>query len=98
MSHNLTIYPYLIQVALTSYLGDRSDQDLKDIVLNPKPDGAKRYPIRVIVIGIPNGLNSIIHELYVKQFAQVYEWSTAIRAGQPGEVMKTMARCFVVNS
>ena len=98
MLHNLTIQPYFLQTPTVSFLGDRLDPEFSELILPTTPDAYNRYPIRVIVIGIPPGVTSIIHELYTKQFAQVYEWSSGIQAGQPGEIMKVMTRYFVMNS
>ena len=97
MLHNFTISPYLIQTTPANFLADKEQQGFGDLIFAPSPDGSDRYPIRVLIIGIPDGVNSIIHELYVKHFAQVYEWSPAIKANQSGEIMKVMTRYYVMH-
>ena len=98
MLHNFTTNPYLIQAKSTSFLVDEGNPGLPDFVLKPTPGDPNRYPVRILIIGIPDGVTSVIYELYLKEFAQTSEWSPAIKVGQPGEIMKVMTRYVVINS
>ena len=91
--------PYFIQVSAINFLGDNQGKSPPpDLIFMPKPGEGNHYPIRVLLIGIPDGVNSTINDLYLRRFAQVYDWSPAIKAPYPGEIMRVTTKDFVVNS
>ena len=67
-----------------------------DLIFIPSPENGDRYPIRLLAIGIPPGVNSVIGELHVKHFADMALWSPAMKVQQPGEVMRFMTRYFLM--
>src|SRR4028119_1518563 len=50
----------------------------------PQPD---REPVKMLLIGSPKAVRSIIHILYCLGFASVSEWSPLQQAQKPGEVI-----------
>ncbi|MEG4849955.1 peptide ABC transporter substrate-binding protein [Microcoleus sp. B5-D4] len=55
----------------------------------PPPD---REPVKILLIGSPKAVRSIIHILYCLGFASVSEWSPLQPAQKPGEVMSILMR------
>ena len=55
----------------------------------PQPD---REPVKILLIGSPKAVRSIIHILYCLGFASVSEWSPLQPAQKPGEVMSILMR------
>jgi hypothetical protein len=55
----------------------------------PQPD---REPVKILLIGSPKAVRSIIHLLYCLGFASVGEWSPLQPAQKPGEVMSILMR------
>jgi hypothetical protein len=55
----------------------------------PQPD---REPVKILLIGSPKAVRSIIHVLYCLGFACVSEWSPLQQAQKPGEVMSILIR------
>ncbi|MBD2257820.1 hypothetical protein [Pseudanabaena sp. FACHB-2040] len=63
----------------------------------PKPD---REPVKILVIGSKEAINSIIHTLHYHRFAEVFEWTDYLPAPtperplqtRPGEVMKALVK------
>ena len=89
--------PYHISNLITSFRQDTENLHLPDLIFTPAPINGDRYPIRVLVIGIPPGVNCVIGDMHAKRFADIGLWSPALRAHHPGEVMKVMTRYFVMN-
>jgi hypothetical protein len=55
----------------------------------PQPD---REPVKILLIGSPKAVRSIIHILYRLGFASVSEWIPLQPAQKPGEVMSILMR------
>jgi hypothetical protein len=55
----------------------------------PQPD---REPVKILLIGSPKAVRSIIHILYSLGFASVSDWSPLQPAQKPGEVMSILMR------
>ena len=91
---NQTIYP--ISNLITGFRDDRGDKNPPDLIFTPGNSNGDRYPIRVLVIGIPDGVNSVIGELQVKHFADMAVWSPGLKSQHPGEIMRFMTRYFVM--
>ena len=89
--------PHPSEDTATSFLSGGGDNNPPDLIFVPKPGDDNRYPIRLLAIGIPQGVNSTIHELHVRRFAEVAAWSPPLKARHPGEIMKVMTRYFVMN-
>ena len=87
---------YLPSNLVTSFRDDGGDKNIPDLIFTPGNSNGDRYPIRVLLIGIPNGVNGVIHELHVRKFAEVAAWSPSLKARYPGEIMKVMTRYFVM--
>lgn len=51
-----------------------------------------KQPIRILVCGIPSGVNLIIHQLHLRQFAEVGEWSPPLPSPIAGEVIRILVR------
>ena len=98
MLQTLTINPQGFNELGTSLLVDPPQAKLPDIFFTPYPTRPNYYPIRIFVIGIPEGVESIVHELYRREFAQVNEWSRQLPARHPGEIMRIMTRDFLLQS
>ena len=92
---NQTIYP--ISNLITGFCEDGGGKNPPDLIFTPGNSNGDRYPIRVLVIGIPDGVNSVIGELQVKHFADMAVWSPGLKSKHPGEIMKVMTRYFVMN-
>ena len=98
MLHSLTISPQLTQARGIGFLEDKSTEGLPNLFFTPYPTRPNYYPIRIFVIGIPEGVDSIVHDLYLCRFSQVTEWSRALTARHPGEIMRVMTRDFLLRT
>ena len=88
----------LISIPVSSVLAGGQGTGIPDFIYNPAPGEGDRYPIRLLAMGIPYGVNQVIHELHVRGFAEVGAWSPAIRAQNPEEIIRVMTRYIVMNS
>ena len=90
--------PHPMEDTAIAFQSDGGDTNPPDIIFVPTPENGNRYPIRLLAIGIPPGVNSVIHQLHVKHFAEVSAWSPAMKSRHPGEIMRVMTQYFVMNS
>ena len=51
-----------------------------------------RETVKVMVIGSPRAVENTIRVLYLRGFAELYEWSPMQPTQNPGEVMSLMRR------
>ncbi|MEG4146095.1 hypothetical protein [Microcoleus sp. Pol12B5] len=51
-----------------------------------------KQPIRLLICGIPKGVESIINLLHVLGFAEFGEWSPPLQSPLAGEVMRILTR------
>ena len=98
MLQKLTYSPFLTEALGVNFLVDPPGEDIPKLIFTPSSSRPNHYPIRILVIGIPQGVDSIVNELYIRRFAQVYEWSRPIPSRYPGEIMRVMTRDFVMTS
>ena len=94
----LTINPQPTEARGINFLEDKSPEGLPNLFFTPYPTRPNYYPIRIFVIGIPDGVNSTVNDLYLCRFAQVHEWSRPLPARHPGEIMRVMTRDFLLSS
>ena len=88
--------PHPIEDTAVAFRKDGGNTNPPDLIFIPQPENGDRYPIRLLAIGIPPGVNSVIHQLHIKQFAEVAAWSPAMKSRHPGEIMKIMTQYFVM--
>ena len=88
--------PHPIEDTAVAFRKDGGNTNPPDLIFIPKSENGDRYPIRLLAIGIPPGVNSVIHQLHIKQFAEVAAWSPAMKSRHPGEIMKVMTQYFVM--
>ena len=86
---------YQSQISPVNYLEGKKGQNTPNIIITPTKESGDRYPIVISLRGIPEGVKSVIDDLYVCRFAQVYDWSPAIKAPKPGEIIKVTTKYFV---
>ena len=98
MLHSLTISPQPTEARGISFLEDQPTEGLPNLFFTPYPTRPNYYPIRIFVIGIPEGVNSIVNDLYLCRFSQVTEWSRPLPARYPGEIMRVMTRDFLLRA
>ena len=88
----------LISSPVSSFLTGGGGTGVPDLIYTPAPGGDNRYPIRLLAMGIPYGVTSVINELHVRGFAEVAAWSPPMRAQNPDEIIRVMTRHIVMNS
>ena len=98
MLQTFTIDPQLTEASVSSFLEGKSTEGLPNLFFTPYPTRPNYYPIRIFVIGIPEGVNSIVQDLYLCRFSQVHEWSRPLTARYPGEIMRVMTRDFLLRT
>ncbi len=75
------------------FLADTSQTPTLPVSSNtPSEPSPRREPIKVLVIGSPQGVNSTIYNLYSRGFAEVTAWSPLQPTSSPGEVMSVLRR------
>ena len=90
--------PYHTQLPALNFLEGKGEQGTPNLIITPEKGQGDRYPVIIAVTSIPDGVTSIIKDLHARRFAQVYEWSPAIKAPKPGEITRITTRYFVINS
>ncbi len=60
------------------------------------PEG--RVPIRILICGVEEGVNSTIHELHVKKFSEVVLWTPPLPSVNEGEIIRMLTRHFKPSS
>jgi hypothetical protein len=58
---------------------------------SPEPTST-REPVKILLIGSPKGVNTMIHTLYRLRFASVTQWSPLQPTANPGEVVSLLIR------
>jgi hypothetical protein len=58
---------------------------------SPEPTSS-REPVKILLIGSPKGVNTMIHTLYRLRFASVTQWSPLQPTANPGEVVSLLIR------
>ncbi len=58
---------------------------------SPEPTST-REPVKILLIGSPKGVNTMIHTLYRLRFASVTQWSPLQPTANPGEVVSMLIR------
>ncbi|MCU0542228.1 MAG: hypothetical protein MUE44_08545 [Oscillatoriaceae cyanobacterium Prado104] len=72
-----------------------TSKSVPELLQEKVPDvPANKKPVRLIVCGLPKGVDSIIHQLYVKDVAEVWEWSPPIPSPVRGEIIRILTRYF----
>lgn len=51
-----------------------------------------RDKVRIMVMGSPEGVDSIVKSLHVLRFAEMKEWSNSLPTGRAGEVMRILTK------
>ncbi|MEG4320360.1 MULTISPECIES: hypothetical protein [unclassified Microcoleus] len=51
-----------------------------------------KQPIRLLICGIPKGVDSIVNLLHVLGFAEVGEWSPPLPSPIAGEIIRILTR------
>lgn len=59
---------------------------------DPKPAKRSREAVRVLVVGSRQGITSIVHDLYQKDFAQIDEWSDLQPEPNTGQLMRVLTK------
>ena len=77
---------------------DKQGVDLPNLIFAPSPSRPNRRPMKLLAMGYQDDVNSVIHELYRRGFAEVSQWSRPIRARHPQEIIRVLTRYFVINS
>ena len=77
----------------------RSDSILSGV--NLESEGSEREPVRIVLIGSRKAVKEQMNQFYLKQMAEVDEWSTLLSAPNPlvltlksGDVMAILTRWY----
>jgi hypothetical protein len=84
---------------ITSKTGwENREKTVPELLQAPIPDApAGKQPIRILVCGVPNGVNRVIHQLHLLGFAEVGEWSLALPSPIAGEVIRILVRYYLAD-
>ncbi|MGD1929259.1 MAG: hypothetical protein ACFB12_10135 [Leptolyngbyaceae cyanobacterium] len=67
----------------------RKDAAVTQVQL-PQENG--REKVRIMVLGSPEGVDSIVKSLHKLRFAEMKEWSNPLPTGRAGEVMRILTK------
>ena len=56
------------------------------------PQESGREKVRIMVLGSPEGVDSIVKSLHKLRFAEMKEWSNPLPTGRAGEVMRILTK------
>ena len=59
------------------------------------PQEGGRDKVRIMVLGSPEGVDSIVKSLHVLRFAEMKEWSNPLPTGRTGEVMRILTKTIL---
>ncbi|MEA5597328.1 hypothetical protein [Rivularia sp. UHCC 0363] len=69
---------------------------IPELLQAPIPDAPSgKQPIRILVCGLPNGVNRVVHQLHLLGFAEASEWSPALPSPIAGEVIRILVRYHI---
>ena len=75
------------------FIPDASETPAVPVTPSPSPEPtSNREPVKILLIGSPKGVNTMIHTLYRLRFASVREWSPLQPTANPGEVVSILKR------
>jgi hypothetical protein len=74
-------------------ISPKSVPDLLRASLPTAPEGEQ--PVRVLICGIPSGVEQMVHQLYLRGFAQVGEWSPPLPSPLEGEIIRILVRYWM---
>ena len=80
------------------FLPNRSEFPSTEVSIqaSTEPVSGKEF-IKIMVIGSPKGISSIIKTLHRLRFADVREWSPPIPYGTSGEMMSLLRRQIILD-
>ncbi|MBD2090292.1 hypothetical protein H6F67_10550 [Microcoleus sp. FACHB-1515] len=52
----------------------------------------RREAVRIIVVGSDPAITNIIYTLFVKEFAEIYEWSDSLPEPNTGKLMRVVTK------
>lgn len=88
-----------MNLTVQNFLSDASEHPDVRFSLDIYPSrSSEREPVRILLLGSQQGVNTIIHTLHHLRFAEVFEWSRDLPApmhpitARPGEVMKILTK------
>ncbi|NJO78915.1 MAG: hypothetical protein HC827_10595 [Cyanobacteria bacterium RM1_2_2] len=68
---------------------------VSDLLRAPIPDApVGKFPVRILVCGIPEGVNQVVYQLHLLGFAEVGAWSPPLPSPITGEVIRILTRYF----
>jgi hypothetical protein len=68
---------------------------VSELLRAPIPDApVGKYPVRILVCGIPEGVNQVVYRLHLLGFAEVGAWSPPLPSPISGEVIRIMTQYF----
>lgn len=82
---------------MTSFI---ANAETKATVVFPgfsKETSPNREKVKLLAIGSPAGVNSIIRQMYSLGFAEVSEWSPLQPTNNPGEVMSILIKQITIH-
>ncbi len=89
--------PQFADALILDFLEEQPARDIPDLIFTPSFERPNYYPIRILVIGVPPGVNYVVNDLNSRGFSELREWSRPIRARHPGEIIRVMTRDFMMN-
>ncbi len=73
-------------------------RSVPEILKAPIPDVPEgKKPIRLLVCGVAEGVDGIVHNLHVLGFAEVGEWSPPLPSPVQGEVIRILTRFIIIS-
>jgi hypothetical protein len=71
---------------------------VSDLLRAPIPDAPLgKSPVRILICGIPEGVNQVVYQLHLLGFAEVGAWSPPLPSPISGEVIRILTRYFKVD-
>ena len=82
---------------ITSKIGSENlEKTVPELLQAPIPDApAGKQPIRILICGVPNGVNQVVHHLHLLGFAEASEWSPALPSPIAGEIIRILVRYYL---
>lgn len=73
-------------------IGGSIAQRCPDGIAPPSAKSRRREPVRIIVVGSDPAITNVIFTLFVKEFAEIYEWSDPMPEPNTGKMMRVMTK------
>ncbi|MDY6784264.1 MAG: hypothetical protein SW833_17240 [Cyanobacteriota bacterium] len=70
-------------------------KSVPQLIRETPPDAPTgRQPVRLLLCGVPKGVERVVHRLHVLGFAEVGQWTPPLPSPVEGEIIRVLTRYY----